>query len=119
MIPLSRYHTLFPKHFMKTSSLKPNTLKYTSHTWYIHSVSKSFLGYFTIDVQHKTEQKIILITFYIFENTTRPQDLLYNPPSTHLGIIEFKVPEEVPNTTGTDAITNICQPKQITFSSPL
>ena len=72
-----------------------------------------------IVVQHKTEPQIIPITFYIFKDTTRPLNLLSFPTSVHLGIIEFKVPNEATTTTVIDAIINISQQQYVTFSSPI
>ena len=106
MIALSRYQTLFPNHFTKTGSLKQNAPEPTIHTWSPNdSAMKSFLGFFTVP-----------ISFYIFEDTTRLQNLSY-PALTNLDIIELKVPNKA-STSIIDAITHLSQHKHVSFSSP-
>ena len=83
MIPLSQHTTLSPNHFTKTGSLNPNTLKHATHTWFPMMVHQSLLGFFTADIQHKTELKIIPIISYILEDITRPQNLLSYPALTY------------------------------------
>ena len=57
-IPLSQYKTLFPNDFTGDGQLKKNALRSTTSTWSPHDgTKKQFLGYFTIDVQHKTPPK--------------------------------------------------------------
>ena len=90
-IPLSGYKTLFPQHFTKEGHLKKNVLRSTASTWSLHDgQKKQFLGFFTMDIQHKTSPKLIPVSFYIFEDTTNPFSQLSYSTSIHLGIVEFK-----------------------------
>ena len=117
---LSRYRTFFPNHFTPNGSLKPYTLRSTSCPWSTHNgESKPFIGFFTSEVQHKTQQDIIPITFYVFENSTRPFTLLSYLTSVHLGIVQFKVLNEACSHAVIDAITNTSKDKHVTFSTPL
>ena len=95
IIPLSRYKSLFPHHFHSNSTLKSRSLRKTNVTWSAHDgTTHNFIGFFTIDVQHKTKPDVIPISFYVFKDSTRPSTLLSYAASIHLGIIEFKVPNE-------------------------
>ena len=119
-IPLSCYKTLFPKHFTKNGHLKQNALRSIASTWSPHNGrTKQFLGYFMIDVQHKTSPQITPLSFYIFEETTRPFTLISYPTSTHLGIVEFKVPNEASTHAMVNSITNTPNSKQVSFNNPL
>ena len=92
-IPLSQYKTLSPNHFTRDGQLKKNVLRNTASTWSLHNgTTKQFLGYFTIDAQHKTYPQILPLTFYVFEDISRPFTLTSYPASIHLSIMEFKVP---------------------------
>ena len=72
-IPLTHYKTIFPQHFTKDGHLKKNVLRSTASTWSLHDGQKKhFLGFFTIDIWHKTLPKLIPLSFYIFEDTTKP-----------------------------------------------
>ena len=117
--PPSRYWTTLPNHFRRL--VASNHTPWSTHSWFPwDSVLKPFLGYFTIEVQHKTEPQIIPVTFYIFEDAMGPHTLLSYPASVHLGIIiRFKVPNKVASTTVIDAITNVSKQKHIAFSSPI
>ena len=42
------------------------------------------------EIQHKTQQDIIPITFYVFKDSTSPYTLLSYPKSVHLSIVEFR-----------------------------
>ena len=118
--PLNWYRSLFPKHFTPNGRLKPDTLRSTWCTWSPHDrKTQSFLGFFTSQVQHKTTPAIIPITIYAFGDFTRPYILLSYHASVHLGIVEFKVPNEASSHAVIDAITNTKEAKQVTFSSPL
>ena len=77
---------------------------------------KTLLAFFSIDVQHKTKPDIIPISFYVFKDSTRPSTLLSYAASIHLGIIEFKVPNEA-NSHTIDSIQS--KKKKISFSTPL
>ena len=119
-IPLSHYKTLFPKHFNKDGNLKQNTLRSTTCTWSLHDGhTQHFLGYFTIDIQHKMTPNVIPISLYIFEDSTRLFRLLSYPTSIHLGIMELKVPNEASSHTLVNSITNNPDVKQVSFSNPL
>ena len=119
-IPLSCYRTLFPNHFTSQGHLKKNTFRSTASTWSPHDGRiQQFLGYFTIDVQHKTTPKFIPLSFYIFEDSTRPFTLISYPASIHLGIVEFKVPNEATSHAMVNSITNNPDSKHVSFSSPL
>ena len=66
-IPLSQYETLLPNHFTRDGHLKKNALRSTTSTWSPHDgTTKQFLGYFTIDIQHKTSLQIISIVILHF-----------------------------------------------------
>ena len=72
-IPLTRYKTIFPQHFTKDGHLRKNVLRSIASTWSPHDGQKKhFMGFFTIDIQHKTLPKLIPLSFYIFEDTTSP-----------------------------------------------
>ena len=91
-IPLTHYKTIFPQHFPKDGHLKKNVLRSTASTWSPHDGQrKHFLGFFTVDIQHKTLPKLIPLSFYIFQDTTNPHLLLSYSASVHLGIVEFKI----------------------------
>ena len=115
IIPLSRYRSLFPHHFHTNSTLRSRSLRKTNTTWSAHDgTTHNFFGFFTIDVQHKTKADVI--SFYIFKDSTRPFTLLSYAASIHLGIIEFKVPNEA-NSHTIDSIKT--KKKKISFSTPL
>ena len=119
-IPLSHYKTLFPNHFTKDGHLKQTTLRTIASTWSPYDGhTQHFMGYFTIDVQHKTSPQIIPFSFCVFENSTRPFTLLSYSTSIHLGIMEFKVPNEVSSHAMVHSITNNPDTKQVSFSNPL
>ena len=117
IIPLSRYRSLFPHHFHSNSTLKSRSLRKTNATWSAHDgTTHNFIGFFTIDVQHKTKPDVIPISFYIFKDFSRPSTLLSYATSIHLGIIEFKVPNEA-RSHYIDSINS--KKKKISFSTPL
>ena len=117
IIPLSRYRSLFPYHFHSNGTLKSRSLRKTNTTWSAHDdTTHNFIGFFTIDVQHKTKPDVIPISFYVFKDSTRPSTLLSYVASVHLGIIEFKVPNEA-RSHSIDSINS--KKKKISFSTPL
>ena len=119
-IALSCYKTLFPNHFTRDGQLKKNALGSTANTWSPHDgTTKQFLGYFTIDVQHKTSPQILPLTHYVFEDISRPFTLISYPASIHLGIVEFKVPNEVGTHTQVSSVTNTPNTKNVSFNDPL
>ena len=72
-IPLTCYKTIFPQHFTKDGHLKKNVLRSTASPWSLHDGQKKhFLGFFTIDIQHKTLPKLTPLSFYIFQDTKNP-----------------------------------------------
>ena len=119
-IPLSCYKTLFPKYFTKDGHLKQNALRSTASTWTPHvGCTKQFLGYFMIDTQHKTSPHIKPLSSYIFKDTPRPFTLLSYPTLIHLGIVEFKAPNEASKHAMVNSITNTPNSKQVLFNNPL
>ena len=118
-IPLSQYRSLFPKHLIPNGSLKPHTLRSTQWTWSTHDSKTVILRIITTQVQHKTTPDIIFITFYVFEDSTRPFTLQSYPASVHLGIVKFKVPNKASSHAVIDTILNTKEAKQVTFSTPL
>ena len=95
IIPLSRYRFLFSHHFHSNSTLKANSLRKSKATWSPHDgTTHKFIGFFTVDVQHKTKPDVIPISFYVFKDSMRPFTLLSYSASIHLGILESKVPSE-------------------------
>ena len=119
-IPLSHFKTLFPQDFNKNGNLKKNILRSITCTWSPHGGHiQWFLGYFTIDVQHKTTPDVIPISLYVFEDSTRPFMLLSYPASIHLGIMEFEVPNEASSHAMVNSITNNTDVKQVSFSNLL
>ena len=118
-IPLSCYKSLFPKHFIQDGTLKKHTLRSIRCNWSPHDGKTHFLGYFTIDVQHKTSPDAIPISFHVFKDSTRPFTLLSYPTSIHLGIVEFKVPNEASSHIVVDSITNSSDANQGSFHTPL
>ena len=96
-IPLSHFHSVFPKHFTKSGALKKSALKPTYATWSAHDGGCShFLGYIVLNIQHKTTPQILPIKFYVFEDYTNPTTLLSYAASSRLGIVQFTVPNETP-----------------------
>ena len=115
-IPLSCYKKLFKKNLTKAGHIKNNVLHPTSHSWSSHDKKpQPFIGYFIIDVHHKTLSKTMQVRFYVFEDTTSPPLLLSYEASERLGIIEFKVPNEAILMAAIDTIST----KRVTFSTPL
>ena len=101
-------------HFNKDGNLKQNTPRSTACTWSLpDGHTQHFLGYFTIDLHHKTTLDVIPISFYVFEDSTRPFMLLSYPASIHLGIMEFKVPNKASSHAVVDSITNNRDVKQV------
>ena len=63
-IPLSCYRKLFKKNFTKTENIKRNVLHLTSHLWSSHdSKPQQLLGYFIINIHHKTISKTLPVRF--------------------------------------------------------
>ena len=81
----------------QSRNIKNNVLHPTSHLWSSHdSKPQQFLGYFIINIHHKTISKTLPVRFYVFQDTTNPPILLSYSASERLGIIEFKVSNEAP-----------------------
>ena len=119
-IPLTCYKTIFPQHFTKDSHLKKNVLRSTASTWSLHDGQrKHFLGFFTVDIQHKTLTKLIPLSFYIFQDTTNPHSLLSYSASIHLGIVEFKIPNEAKANAMVSSVTNTRENKKVSYKIPL
>ena len=118
-IPLTCYKTIFPQHFTRDGHLKKNVLRSTAGTWLLHdSQKKHFLGFFTIDIQHKTLPRLILLS-YIFEDTTNPFLLLSYSASIHLGIVEFKIPHKANANAMVSSVTNTPVNKKVSYKVPL
>ena len=116
IIPLSRYRSLFPQHFHANSTLKANSLRKPKATWSLHNgTTHKFIGFFTVDDQHKTRPDAIPISFYVFKDSTRPSTLLSYSASVHLDILEFKVPNEARSYN----INAISKKKSVSFNTPL
>ena len=119
-IPLTRYKTIFPQHFTKDGHLKMNVLRSTASTWSPHDGQKKhFLGFFAIDIQHKTLPKLIPLSFFIFEDTTNPFSLLSYSASIHLGKVEFKIPNEENANAMVSSFANTPVNKKISYKVPL
>ena len=117
IIPLSCYRKLFRKNFTRAGNIKQNVLHLTSNLWSSHdNKPQKFLGYFIINIHHKTISKTLPVRFYIFQDTNSPPILLSYPPSERLGIIEFKEPNEASSPVAVDTITT---DKKVTFNNPL
>ena len=119
-IPLSCFHKLFLEHFTRTGALKKTALKPTASNWLSHDgIPQNFLGHIVLDIQHKILPQILPFKFFIFEDITSPYILLSYPASWRLGIVEFKVPNEMPVFPPAilDAIKRA--PKRVTFSTHL
>ena len=116
IIPLSRYKSLFSHHFHPNGTLRANSLRKSKATWSLHDgTTHKFIGFFTVDVQHKTRPDAIPISFYVFKDSTRPSTLLSYATSIHLGILEFKVP----NKARSYNINAISKKKSVSFNTPL
>ena len=116
IIPLSRYRSLFPQHFHSNGTLKANSLRKPKATWSLHDgTTHRFIGFFMIDVHHKTKLGIIPISFYVLKDSIRPFTLLLYSASIHLGILKFKFPNEA----RTHAIHVITKKKNVSFNTPL
>ena len=119
-IPLTCYKTIFPQHFTKDGHLKKNVLRSTASTWSLHDGQrKHFLGFFTGGIQHKTLPKLIPLSFYIFQDTTNPHLLLSYSTSIHLGIVEFKIPNEAKANAMVSSVTNTWANKKVSYKAPL
>ena len=119
-IPLTCYKTIFPQHFTKDGHLKKNVLRSTASAWSLYDGQKKhFLGFFTIDIQHKTLPKLIPLSCYIFEDTTNPFLLLSYSASIHLGIVEFKIPNEANANAMVSSVTNTLVNKKVSYKVPL
>ena len=89
-------------------------LRSMASTWSLHDGQKKhFLGFFTIDIQHKTLPKLIPLSFYIFEDTTNPFSLLSYSASIHLGIVEFKIPNKAGANAIVNSVTNTAVDKKV------
>ena len=116
IIPLSRYRSLFPHHFHTNGTLRANCLRKSKATWSLHDgTTHKFIGFLMVDVQHKTRLDTIPISFYVFEDSTKPSTLLSYATSIHLGILEFKVPNEARSYN----INAISKKKSVSFNTPL
>ena len=115
-IPLSCFHSAFPKHFTKSGALKKSALKPMYATWSAHDGEcRHFLGYIVLNIQHKTTPQILPIKFYVFEDFTTPTTLLSYVASSRLGIVQFTVPNKTPVNFPSRIITITCN-KTVTFS---
>ena len=85
-----------------------------------HENPPKFIVYFIFNEQEKTQLTTVQICFYIFLETTCPQNLSSYALSEMLGIIKFKICNEAP-TSAQDAITahNQPAPKHTSLSTPL
>ena len=116
ILPLSRYRSIFPHHCHTNGTLKANFLRKSKATWSPHdATTHKFIGFFTIDVQHKTRPDAIPISFYVFKDSTRPSTLLSYATSVHLGVLESKVPNEARSYS----IDTISKKKSVSFNAPL
>ena len=116
MIPISRFHSAFPKHFTKSGALKKSALQPMHATWSAHDGKHRHLfGYIVLNIQHKTTPQILPIKFYVFEDHTNPEILLSYAASSQLGIVQFTVPNETPVNCPL-WINAITQNKTVTFS---
>ena len=115
-IPLTKYRKLFPAHFTKAGNLKQKALPPTRHTWTAHDETpQQFLGYFIVDIHHKTKPEVLPIRFYVFNDTTSPKILLSYTASERLGIVKFQIPNEAPSI----ALDTISMKKHVMFKKPL
>ena len=80
---------------------------------------KHFLGFFIIGIQHKTLPKLITLSFYIFEDTTNPFLPPFYSTSIHLGIVEFKIPNETHANVMVSLVTNTMVDKNVSYKVPL
>ena len=116
VMPLSHFHTAFPKHFTKSGAVKKSALKPMWKTWSAHDGEcQNFLGYIVLDIQHKTLPQTLPMKFYVFKDMTRPYIIISYPASSGLGIVQFTVPNKAPVNfpSRINAITNH---KTVTFS---
>ena len=119
-IPLNHYKTIFPQYFTKDGHLKKEVLRSTTSTWSLHDgQKKQFLGFFTMDIQRNTSPKLLPLSFYIFEDKTNPFWLLSYSASLHLGIVEFKIPNEASTHAMVSSVTNTLQNQNVSFKVPL
>ena len=99
-IPLSRYHVLYPNKLTKSRYPKAKTLMPTHDTWICtDGLPKPFLGHFIVEVAHTKEPRMYPVRFYIFEDATSPQIVLFYATSERLGIVSFQVPNLVATTS--------------------
>ena len=70
-MPLSKYKKLFPGHFTKPGNLRKKALQPIKHMWTAHNMGpQKFLGYFMMDIQHKTLPDILQFRFFVFNKST-------------------------------------------------
>ena len=76
-IPLSHFHTAFPKHFTKSGALKKSVVKPMYATLSAHDGEcRNFLGYIVLNVQHTTTPKPYQSSF-MFLKTLQIQPSYY------------------------------------------
>ena len=91
IISLSRYRSIFPQHFHSNGTLKANSLSKSKATWSPHDgKTHHFIGFFMIDIQHKTKPDVIPISFYVFKDSTRPSTLISYSTFVHLVLLSSK-----------------------------
>ena len=116
IMPLSHFHTAFPKHFTKSGALKKTALKPMLARWSAHDGEcRNFLGYIVLNVQHKTLPQTLPIKFYVFKDLTNPMIILSYATSLRLGIVQFTVPNDTP-VNFPSRINTITHNKTVTFS---
>ena len=116
IMPLSCFHTAFPKHFTKSEALKKSALKPTWMTWWAHDGEcQNFLGCIVLDTECKTLSQTLPIKFYVFEDFTNPNIILSYAASSRLGIVQFTVPNKAP-VNFPSRIHAITHNKTVTFS---
>ena len=127
-IPLSRYWRMFPHEVTNASTPKQGALHPSSQSWIFHDdMPQPLIGQFVVDVQHISHPRSYPTLFYVFEDVMSPQILLSYTALEYLGILKFKVPNQVaqshidvatlssPETPGDSRKTT----KRSTFQEPL
>ena len=116
-IPISKYKTLFPAHFMKAGNLNRRHFnQQDTPGQLITTPCNSSIGFFISDNYHKTQPEVQQVRFDVLKDTTCPKILLSYTASERLGIVKFQVSSKTP-LTALDTITS--SSKHFLFRTPM
>ena len=86
--------------------------------WIAHDMRpQKLLGYFIVEIHHKTLPDMFQVRVFAFKDTKSPKMSLSYAASNRLGIIELKIPNGTPS-TALDAINTCQETHHIQHSTP-